>query len=64
MEPFENSEIPEEETLQPVPEEVTPPREEEQIQPEQSAYHGTGAGRKESPYAQSPYVMNQQPCWV
>ena len=61
MEPFENSEIPEEETLQPVPEEVTPPREEEQIQPEQSAYHGTGAGRKESPYAQSPYVMNQQP---
>jgi len=26
----------------------------------QSAYHGTGAGRKESPYANSPYVMNSQ----
>ena len=25
------------------------------------AYHGTGTGRKESPYANSPYVMNHQP---
>ena len=30
-------------------------------QPQASAYHGTGAGRKESPYANSPYVMNHQP---
>ena len=25
------------------------------------AYHGTGTGRKESPFANSPYVMNHQP---
>lgn len=30
-------------------------------QPHTSAYHGAGAGRKESPYANSPYVMNHQP---
>ena len=60
MEPFENSGIPtEEETPLPVSEEVTPVQEEPQ--PDQSAYHGTGAGRKESPYANSPYVINQQP---
>ena len=27
----------------------------------QQPYHGTGAGRKESPFADSPYVMNHQP---
>lgn len=27
----------------------------------QTGYRGTGAGRKESPYASSPYVMNHQP---
>ena len=26
-------------------------------QPDSGAYHGTGTGRKESPYANSPYVM-------
>ena len=30
-------------------------------QPYSSAYHGAGTGRKESPYANSPYVMNHQP---
>jgi len=30
-------------------------------QPESTAYHGTGTGRKESPYASSPYIMNHQP---
>ena len=28
--------------------------------PPQSGYRGTGTGRKESPYASSPYVMNHQ----
>ena len=32
-----------------------------EIPPQASAYHGTGTGRKESPYANSPYVMNHQP---
>ena len=31
-----------------------------EIPPQESAYHGTGTGRKESPYANSPYVMNHQ----
>ncbi len=62
MEPFENSGIPgEEEAPQPVPEEAASAQEEILTQPEQSAYHGTGAGRKESPYAHSPYVRNPQP---
>jgi len=30
-------------------------------QESQFSYRGTGAGRKESPYADSPYVMNHQP---
>ena len=34
---------------------------EEQVQPViQQPYHGTGAGRKESPFANSPYVMNHE----
>lgn len=38
-----------------------------QPNPYQQPYHGTGAGRKESPFADSPYVMNQpqpeaEPC--
>ena len=28
--------------------------------PEQQIYHGAGAGRRESPFANSPYVMNHQ----
>jgi len=35
-----------------------------QSNPYQQPYHGTGAGRKESPFANSPYEMNrQQPAW-
>ena len=30
-------------------------------QPNPASYRGAGAGRKESPYANSPYVMNRQP---
>ena len=39
--------------------EQTPPQSE--ASPETGAYHGAGTGRKESPYANSPYVMNHQP---
>lgn len=47
---------PESEDFQPVPEEPAPPQEE----PQPNSYHGTGTGRKESPYANSPYIMNQE----
>ena len=68
MEPFENKDIPVEEPRQdfnapaweepPVPpQEPEPPR---YVPPQDyGAYHGTGAGRKESPYANSPYVFQQ-----
>lgn len=58
MEPFENNEFENEQAIpQSAPEEAIP------LQPESqpSSYHGTGTGRKESPYANSPYVMNEQP---
>ena len=66
MEPFENNDFrPEAEPQSPVPEApaaqpeaaYTPPHQE----PQQGygAYHGTGAGRKESPYENSPYVRQQ-----
>ena len=64
MEPFENNEF---DTLQdPAPTEEIPrvqPQQEPQpvVPPQPSAYHGTGTGRKESPYANSPYVAYQQP---
>ena len=53
-EPVCNSEIPEEPVSSP----------EVQAQPEEAAaepYYGRGAGRKESPFADSPYVMYHQP---
>ena len=67
MEPFENNELENEtETPQPDAEEAVPqpeqaPSAQPQEEPQQTAYHGTGAGRKESPYANSPYVMDQHP---
>ena len=57
MDTFENNGFPESENQPPVPQEPEIPA---PSQPEQSAYHGTGAGRKESPYSNSPYVMNHQ----
>ena len=75
MEPFENNEYPSEpdvrqpEAESPVPprneeptqeEPITPPQPEPYTQPEYGAYHGTGTGRRESPYANSPYVRNPQ----
>ena len=56
MDTFENNDFLEPENQPPVAPEPEIPH-----QPEQTLYHGTGAGRKESPYAHSPYVMNHQP---
>ena len=58
MNEYENNEFtPEEEPIEPTPaQQETPPQ-----QPSVSAHHGAGAWRKESPYANSPYVMNHQP---
>ena len=55
MEPFETNEYPE---SQPVsqPQETPIPQ-----PPQTGAYHAAGTGRKESPYANSPYEMNRQP---
>ena len=39
----------------------TPPAQEPVPQQEPAFYRGSGAGRKESPYANSPYVTNRQP---
>lgn len=59
MDTFENNELPsDEESSQPAPEEVSPPQAQDVSQ--QSADYGAGVGRKESPYANSPYVMGQE----
>ena len=54
MENFETSNIPNENMQQPVE-----PAAEPQVETaaEETTYRGSGAGRKESPYANSPYVM-------
>ena len=56
MDTFENSEFPEAENERPVTPAAEPAA---PVQPESGAYRGVGAGRKESPYADSPYVMNR-----
>ena len=53
MDAFDNSEF---EYIPESPEEAVPPQ-----QPYENPYHGTGAGRKESPYANSPYETYQPP---
>ncbi len=57
MENYENEELRQEK-----PEQEMPASEPVQPAPQQSPfqqpYHGTGAGRRESPFADSPYVMN------
>ena len=53
MDAFEN---PEYEYIPEPPEEAVPPQ-----QPCENTYHGTGAGRKESPYANSPYEAYRTP---
>lgn len=62
MDTFENNELtpeleenqPETYTPKPVAEEPVPPR----VPEEPAVYHGAGTGRRESPYANSPYVMH------
>ena len=63
MEPYENDDfIPQQEVPEFPPEqsEVPAPSQSETL-PQQTAYHGAGTGRKESPYANSPYVAYTQP---
>ena len=58
METYENEELRQE----PLYQESAPAEPEQpvyQSNPYQQPYHGTGAGRKESPFANSPYVMDQ-----
>ncbi|MBR4291215.1 MAG: trypsin-like peptidase domain-containing protein [Oscillospiraceae bacterium] len=58
MENYENEEMQQEQTAwEDVPQEPVQPV--YQTSPYQQPYHGTGAGRKESPFANSPYVMQQ-----
>ena len=62
MEPFEYTDNPTPEQEQiPVREEPYVPPEPPRYIPPQNygAYHGTGAGRKESPYANSPYIRQE-----
>jgi len=55
MENYENEELRQEQKEQ----ETAAQQPVYQPDPYQQPYHGTGAGRKESPFADSPYVMNQ-----
>ena len=60
-EPAVQEPVPEEASEEEVP--AAPqdaPQDTSQPQAEPNAYRGTGAGRKESPYANSPYVMDHQ----
>ena len=57
MENYENEELRREPEEQ-IPQEPQQPAYEPN--PYQQPYHGTGAGRKESPFANSPYEMNHQ----
>ena len=51
MNEYENNEfVPEQPAAEP----------QHQVPPQPTAYHGAGSGRKESPYANSPYMMNHQ----
>ncbi len=66
MEPFENPEFNPNSQPQhpPVPEEPALPHQEpvyDPYPPQPGAYHGSGTGRKESPYANSPYQTYHQP---
>ena len=61
MDTFENNEFQNGEASPgPTPERAPQPQPQYNPQPGAGTYQGVGAGRKESPYANSPYVMNQQ----
>ena len=68
MDTFENNEFQNEQPpVQPEPPvqepsaEEAPPQYSHTPQPDPAAYRGAGAGRRESPYANSPYVTNHPP---
>ena len=63
MDTFDNNEFTNEQTpVQPDPPvQEAPPQYSCEPQPDPNAYRGTGTGRKESPYANSPYVMQHTP---
>ena len=67
MEPFENNDLqPEEQSSAPAPEHTVPQQaiqndpQSYYHQTQSGVYHSTGTGRKESPYANSPYQTNHQ----
>ena len=60
MENYDNEYL-QQEPMQNQPVQQEPERPVYQNNPYQQTYHGAGAGRKESPFANSPYVMNQRP---
>ena len=66
MENFENDQFHEEPEIQEYKAQK-PEQEAYRPEPEQQTYRGAGVGRKESPFANSPYVMNkpepEQPCY-
>ncbi len=57
MENFENNQFPQEPKIQENQEQTM--QEQYRPEPEHQTYRGAGVGRKESPFANSPYVMNQ-----
>ena len=59
MENYENNPIPQESENQ--HQSFAEPAAQEQTPPVSAPYSGAGVGRKESPFADSPYVMNHQP---
>ena len=61
MDTFENN--PQNEDIEAIPMAEESPQEPASLEPEapQPTYRGAGAGRKESPYADSPYVAYQRP---
>ena len=67
MDNYEHEEFPQEfEQQEPAQNEYqSAPYQQSYQQPYQQPYHGAGAGRKESPFANSPYEMNhhRQPAW-
>lgn len=59
VENYENEELRQEPVTEDLPKKE-PEKPAYQPNPYQQPYHGTGAGRKESPFANSPYMMNHE----
>ena len=59
MENFENNQFPQEPEIQENQEQTM--QEQYRPEPEHQTYRGAGVGRKESPFANSPYEMEHEP---